>query len=577
MEKEVPLYLPEGIIHHIFSFLNTKQRTQASLLSKAWLKAWRTNPRLDFDDRYFHQIKNPVCKFFEDQRNCSLKHPGNCSSCEEKFRAHVSNYALLRKHDYQDHHIEEFNLSMTLIKDDYVACDLINTWLGFAVEFGVKVLQVTLHQGLYSSYTLPVCDILPKAESLTELRVKNCRFPMQIYSERNIMCKNIKVLKFEEVYITNEMFHCLIAGCPSINDLVIIDCRGLNKIELINLCSLEKLRIYVRNDLNIKVDQAPCLENVELLSLHWMNFVQLGTSPNLKSLSLYSGRCIRNGQLFDDFVTKFPRLEYLRVIESGSFAGLERINLTSHSLKHIHWFSNSETPKELDIDAPSLASFSYSNQIIPNLSFASASSNMRSCISICCPHLIDYSWFLRLYKLMLNLVPSRISLGIELPHAKHSFQESIEDRLIAMIASTCVPVQVEELQLYTVAKWSPNIDEHSCINLIDGLLLACHPKTLVLPKTKAHLSTGNFMIKYLLNLLADRRDEESCKSPCTKLWQKDLKKVVIKQPPLDCNTLLDESVSFESGKMQITFALEWNDNASLNSSKARVRSRYLEP
>lgn len=41
--------LPEEIIHLIQSFLDAQEAAKTSVLSKLWLRAWRTQPILQFE------------------------------------------------------------------------------------------------------------------------------------------------------------------------------------------------------------------------------------------------------------------------------------------------------------------------------------------------------------------------------------------------------------------------------------------------------------------------------------------------------------------------------------------------
>ncbi|KAL3505801.1 hypothetical protein ACH5RR_031183 [Cinchona calisaya] len=257
MEEVELLWLPIEVIHHIFSYLNAKEKAQASVLSKNWLIAWRTNRRLEFEDWDFYKPN---------------WHPQNCCIYKidpKEFRNCMSD-SLQR---YQEDHIEEFKLSINLTSDDL---DSLDEWLRMAVEKGVEVLDLELCADMLSSpYILP--EEILAAKSLSEFKVAGCKFPKQFNNTIKIMCKNIRVLKLWNVYIDNEIFHCLVEGYPFVNDLRIEECAGLNTIKVINLFSLEQLLIhsvgskpmygygycYDSGVVNLEVD-APSLEKTEL-------------------------------------------------------------------------------------------------------------------------------------------------------------------------------------------------------------------------------------------------------------------------------------------------------------------------
>ncbi|XP_022019904.1 F-box/LRR-repeat protein 25-like [Helianthus annuus] len=41
--------LPDGVIHHIFSFIDTRSVVQSSLPSQSWKNTWKSHPHLNFE------------------------------------------------------------------------------------------------------------------------------------------------------------------------------------------------------------------------------------------------------------------------------------------------------------------------------------------------------------------------------------------------------------------------------------------------------------------------------------------------------------------------------------------------
>ncbi|CAN0879798.1 F-box/FBD/LRR-repeat protein At1g78750 [Linum grandiflorum] len=74
--------LPEGVIHHILSFIDTKSAVQTSVLSQQWICAWKHISVLNFDSDSFDRYdswkryveKNPLADLLGfSSDNCSLK------------------------------------------------------------------------------------------------------------------------------------------------------------------------------------------------------------------------------------------------------------------------------------------------------------------------------------------------------------------------------------------------------------------------------------------------------------------------------------------------------------------------
>ncbi|KAI3764537.1 hypothetical protein L2E82_14548 [Cichorium intybus] len=67
--------LPDGVIHHIYSFIDTRFAVQSSLLSSRWRNTWKSHPYLNFKiDRFTNQTNpskfpNFVHRFLSDRDN----------------------------------------------------------------------------------------------------------------------------------------------------------------------------------------------------------------------------------------------------------------------------------------------------------------------------------------------------------------------------------------------------------------------------------------------------------------------------------------------------------------------------
>uniref|UniRef100_A0A0E0QVV2 F-box domain-containing protein n=1 Tax=Oryza rufipogon TaxID=4529 RepID=A0A0E0QVV2_ORYRU len=51
--------LPEGVLHHIMSFLDSRQAVQMCVLLQRWRNLWRSMPRINIDCKEF-EVTNKI-------------------------------------------------------------------------------------------------------------------------------------------------------------------------------------------------------------------------------------------------------------------------------------------------------------------------------------------------------------------------------------------------------------------------------------------------------------------------------------------------------------------------------------
>ncbi|CAL1386497.1 unnamed protein product [Linum trigynum] len=89
--------LPESILHHILSFLDTKSAVQTSVLSRAWRSAWKHAPAIDLHSNSFKKFR----KFRSFvSRVLSLRYDLNVHKVSYKYYDHdseVSHFSLFVK------------------------------------------------------------------------------------------------------------------------------------------------------------------------------------------------------------------------------------------------------------------------------------------------------------------------------------------------------------------------------------------------------------------------------------------------------------------------------------------------
>lgn len=191
--------LPNGLIHHIFSSIDTKYAVQTSVLSKRWIHIWKSLPFLNFDRR----------SFSEDEEH------------DEKFVYFVDMVFILCDFNYDIH---RFDLTWFNIRYVEIMKKHVGRWMVHAVRHNVQEITI-LNCKDHSAYEIP--HQILNCNSLRELT-------MQVYGRAefadfslpsSISLPQLKVLQLAGLSISNvESSKWLFSSCPVLEMLVISEC-----------------------------------------------------------------------------------------------------------------------------------------------------------------------------------------------------------------------------------------------------------------------------------------------------------------------------------------------------------------
>ncbi|KAK2990256.1 hypothetical protein RJ640_014708 [Escallonia rubra] len=263
--------LPELILHHILSFLPTKEAARTSALSKTWLSAWSTNPILDFDQTYF----GVELLWFQEYPNTE--------EIIRKFTKFLQDTMI--RYRKQKPRIKRLVLRMEEVDSSLLS--LADEWVGLALKNRVEELDLSIRTGAYPRYALP--QAIFTTSLLTDLKLSQCK-----------------------------MEHC----------------EGWEKIRVANLHSLETLEVSTYEDQIVDIS-APSLESFYCEKVRGnascvRELCSIRTSRNLKELFLR--HVIIADSFLEDLIHGFPFLEELCLL---SCEGLKRFHISSCMLKHI--------------------------------------------------------------------------------------------------------------------------------------------------------------------------------------------------------------------------------------------------
>ncbi|KAK9048882.1 hypothetical protein SSX86_032150 [Deinandra increscens subsp. villosa] len=190
--------LPDCILHHILSFLPTKDVVKTAVLSKKWNNVWTSVSSLDFDDALLYA--NETDNRDPPEETCFINFVERVLSLRD-----ASN-------------IKRFRLSCRV----FFNASCIHSWISSAIMHNVQKLDLCLF--VDDPFVLPSSVFC--SQTLTRLKVEmNCvlEFPNVIY----LPC--LKALHLSLVTFANDgSAQKLFSGCPVLEDLTLLDCEWLN-------------------------------------------------------------------------------------------------------------------------------------------------------------------------------------------------------------------------------------------------------------------------------------------------------------------------------------------------------------
>jgi hypothetical protein len=185
--------LPDSVLHHILSFLPTKQSAATSILSKKWNQLWLSVLTLDFDDQGFPHFL--------------------------AFRHFVYSVMLMRDTSLP---IRSFRLKCGFVQ----GCDPydINRFICAAVKRGINNLTLDL-SGTNDDFQIrldPIISTIFNCRNLVVLKLKSLR----VYFCPRFDFPLLKILHLDSVYFFGFHegdFDKLIEACPVVEQLKVTD------------------------------------------------------------------------------------------------------------------------------------------------------------------------------------------------------------------------------------------------------------------------------------------------------------------------------------------------------------------
>ncbi|GAB2277850.1 hypothetical protein Dimus_012553 [Dionaea muscipula] len=239
--------LPDHVIGHILSFLDTKSAVQTSILSRRWTYLYTFSTNLHF------------------------LNTGSAASS--------SIYGINRVVMQHKVNIKKFTLQMGPCYGDKDGCH-VNSWITAAVSRGVEELNLTFHYPKYD--WAPRCLFL--SQTLVLFNLSACETFPRIPS--SVWLPSLKILHMSRIqFLDSSSLTRLFNGCPVLQDLSIENCMWkAGQVYTIHAVMLRRLRI--NNCWLVSNDPIKPMVNFDVPRLEYFKFAgELLTSYCIRSSS----------------------------------------------------------------------------------------------------------------------------------------------------------------------------------------------------------------------------------------------------------------------------------------------------
>ncbi|CAA0821997.1 Unknown protein [Striga hermonthica] len=356
-----------------------------------------------------------------------------------------------------------------------------------------------------------VPNVVFKAENLVRLSVDDCK--IKRHRVRVVKYPRLESLSLTNVEISSSVICRIISGCPSIKTL-----------SLTNLLSSSG-RLYCHG---LAVEGRICchaLTTLVLCNVFFCGDDLFSEFPSLKDLTLH------------DLMTDLKEIR----VSSRSLECLKLVSFPGSSLYHT-----------FKLDVPSLRRFTFDGYLSQRMTFASASRNLVSCLTLIEEGHLSTTLFKKLGNFLTELGQSEVHLCL------HLYLRTILNY---------VPGDFEGLPKHEVANFTIDVYDMSFINcyiLFDGLFRIIRPKFVkhyLHPTSTSENTNNDFLGKRLLDGVNGSicsieshfmRSVHDLKEVNVQLFDEDASEWTT----ISWDSFFDASTS-TNRKQQVRFQLEW--------------------
>ncbi|KAI3925604.1 hypothetical protein MKW98_001458 [Papaver atlanticum] len=333
--------LPDNLIHHIMSFMDTKYAVQTCVLSKRWIHIWKSLPFLNFNRWSFS------------------------NNMKDSFVMFVDMVFIFR----EEVDIQKFSLEWESSAYDSTVITNVNRWSIHAVKHNVQELSILIDQLHNTVYEIP--QRLFKCKSLTKLKISaegNARYA-DIILPRSMSLPRLKKLYLCGLSISNvESSKRLFSSCPVLEALEIVDCNIQTDYQRNLVVDSNTLKVFahtcwsryllLRNDAMVNIIKvcAPNLEEFTCRSFLTQDYsLEICSPPSLVcfDMTLEENEEDENAEAYSDWL---PNEVYAKRVMQflGAVYMVKTMSLSPGFLEVL-----SHAPDVLDCQHPRLCDLQY--------------------------------------------------------------------------------------------------------------------------------------------------------------------------------------------------------------------------
>ncbi|KAL2895518.1 hypothetical protein RDABS01_011427 [Bienertia sinuspersici] len=483
--------LPDFILHHVLSFLSTKEAARTGLISKRWQYVWETFPILDCNEWFFGReldILNPKeLGLPKDERRKIFNR-------RQKFLNYVDE--KLQRFPEENLCVNKFLLHITLVSNNLAS--RVDAWMDLVSDLSVRELDLYLTVGKERFYVLPLKVLT--MESLQILNLRGCLLSSS-FNRNAIKLTSLIQLHLRDVSIDEETIQDLIFSIRSMEIFSLKNCLGFENLEICDHDKLKKIVYHPHKDLKVKKFgiNLPTLEELDFCSVDKdktaCEIVVHSACQNLKRLSL-CGIPIDTNWL-QSMVSSFPLLEHLFL---GGCVLQQVMKLSSSVLKETY-LCNCRKLVEAEFDTPNVHLFEYRGKKMPRLNLNSITGDRVAGLSVRLNNM-DNSWFLKLNSFLRD-------------NKFHDLTLSMTGSCQGFMGIQISPFKLNNMTLVTHALTLGNY-----AGLLDGLFCSVRPQILSL---ELNYYSPEFLKRLLKSLVVDK--PKCCCSEEFQCWRHTLKDV----------------------------------------------------
>ncbi|KAM7504152.1 hypothetical protein LguiB_003056 [Lonicera macranthoides] len=294
--------LPDCILHHILSFLPTKDAVGTCILSTRWKYLWTSVPNIDFDDELLY---SSGLDGWPLEAGC--------------FMNFVERVLLLRDSST----MKKFRLSCRVC----FSAARVHAWVSAAIMHNVQELDLCLF--VDNSFILPRCMFDTK--SLTVLKIQlTCVLELPTcISFPCLKTLHLRLVTFPDDISTQKLF----SGCPVLQELAIIDCDWmyLNSITIsiptLTSLTIDDLPYFGAND-----DLHGCDINVDAINLLHLKYLgHLSNELFLHNISSLAKACVH----IPIRLERQKEIAYRAVKLLGALRNISSIRITNRTIESL--------------------------------------------------------------------------------------------------------------------------------------------------------------------------------------------------------------------------------------------------